>query len=86
MDYPSTFKFSEEHFEAYNKNDLDFIELNSLTIQQTIPRLLELIAAHQSTETSLETEEESYQTVPVFDLFSNKSEHSTQTVTFEPMA
>ncbi|KAG9288323.1 hypothetical protein G9A89_021354 [Geosiphon pyriformis] len=29
------------------------------------------IAAYQSTETSLETEEESYQTAPVFDLFSS---------------
>ncbi|KAG9286052.1 hypothetical protein G9A89_022729 [Geosiphon pyriformis] len=44
------------------------------------------IAAHQSTETLLETEEESYQTVPVFDLFSSELEHSTQTVTPEPMA
>ncbi|KAG9306121.1 hypothetical protein G9A89_016025 [Geosiphon pyriformis] len=44
------------------------------------------IAAHQSTETPLETEEESYQTALVFDLFSSKSEHSTQTVTLEPMA
>ncbi|KAG9297187.1 hypothetical protein G9A89_019468 [Geosiphon pyriformis] len=44
------------------------------------------IAAHQSTETLLETEEESYQTAPVFNLFSSKSKHSTQTVTSEPMA
>ncbi|KAG9304148.1 hypothetical protein G9A89_019710 [Geosiphon pyriformis] len=44
------------------------------------------IAVHQSTETPLETEEKSYQTASVFDLFSSKSEHSTQTVTPEPMA
>ncbi|KAG9291792.1 hypothetical protein G9A89_012077 [Geosiphon pyriformis] len=44
------------------------------------------IAAHQSTETHLETKEESYQTASVFDLFSSKSEHSTQTVISEPMA
>ncbi|KAG9290722.1 hypothetical protein G9A89_011685 [Geosiphon pyriformis] len=44
------------------------------------------IAAYQSTKTSLETEEESYQTTSVFDLFSSESEHSTQTVTLEPMA
>ncbi|KAG9303978.1 hypothetical protein G9A89_005888 [Geosiphon pyriformis] len=37
-------------------------------------------------ETPLETEEESYQTIPVFYLFSSESEHSTQTVTPEPMA
>ncbi|KAG9303082.1 hypothetical protein G9A89_005040 [Geosiphon pyriformis] len=43
------------------------------------------IAAHQLTKTSLETEKESYQTAPVFDLFSSKLEHSTQTVTPEPM-
>ncbi|KAG9284508.1 hypothetical protein G9A89_014112 [Geosiphon pyriformis] len=44
------------------------------------------VAAYQSTITLLETEEESYQTVPIFDLFLSKSEHSTQTVTPEPMA
>ncbi|KAG9303272.1 hypothetical protein G9A89_013598 [Geosiphon pyriformis] len=44
------------------------------------------IAAHQATETPFETEEESYQTAPVFDLLSSKSDLSTQTVTPEPMA
>ncbi|KAG9294702.1 hypothetical protein G9A89_008181 [Geosiphon pyriformis] len=44
------------------------------------------IAVHQSTETLLETEEESYQTASVFDLFSSESEHFTQTVTPKPMA
>ncbi|KAG9294712.1 hypothetical protein G9A89_008191 [Geosiphon pyriformis] len=37
------------------------------------------IAVHQSTVTPLETEEESYQTAPIFDLFLSESEHSTQT-------
>ncbi|KAG9288922.1 hypothetical protein G9A89_019544 [Geosiphon pyriformis] len=147
----------EEHFEAHNKNDLDFIKLNPLpsclicfpiekqssrqfqdfwnwflnkhsaktytvyttyyfdqayfeddfkernnsinqllystTFEQQPPNFEYLnhqihiwIAAYQSTETSLKTEEESYQTIPVFDLFSSESEHSTQTVTPEPMA
>ncbi|KAG9287786.1 hypothetical protein G9A89_017381 [Geosiphon pyriformis] len=44
------------------------------------------IAAHQATETPFETEEESYQIAPVFDLLSSKSDSSTQTVTPEPMA
>ncbi|KAG9284528.1 hypothetical protein G9A89_014132 [Geosiphon pyriformis] len=147
----------EEHFEAHNKNNINFIELNPLpfclicfsiekqssrqfqdfwnwflnkhlakiytayttyyfdqtyfednfeernnsinqllyftTFEQQSPDFEYLnhqihiwIAAHQSTETSLETEEESYQTTPIFDLFSSKSEHSTQTVTPKPMA
>ncbi|KAG9288449.1 hypothetical protein G9A89_015655 [Geosiphon pyriformis] len=44
------------------------------------------IAAHQTTKTPFETKEESYQTAPVFDLLSSKSDSSTQTVTPEPMA
>ncbi|KAG9303236.1 hypothetical protein G9A89_013562 [Geosiphon pyriformis] len=44
------------------------------------------IAAHQLTVTPLETEKESYQTAPIFDLFLSESEHSTQTVTPELMA
>ncbi|KAG9305983.1 hypothetical protein G9A89_009307 [Geosiphon pyriformis] len=44
------------------------------------------VAAYQSTITLLETEEESYQTAPIYDLFLSESEHSTQTVTPEPMA
>ncbi|KAG9303237.1 hypothetical protein G9A89_013563 [Geosiphon pyriformis] len=148
---------SEEYFKAYNKNNLDFIELNllssclicflikkqsnrqfqdfwnwflnkhsaetytayttyyfdqtyfennfeeknnsinqllySVIFEQQPPDFEYLnyqihiwIAVHQSTETSLETEKESYQTVPVFDFFSSELEHSTQTVTPEPMA
>ncbi|KAG9293541.1 hypothetical protein G9A89_005544 [Geosiphon pyriformis] len=41
---------------------------------------------NNTTETPFETEEESYQTAPVFDLLSSKSDSSTQTVTSEPMA
>ncbi|KAG9297621.1 hypothetical protein G9A89_011136 [Geosiphon pyriformis] len=44
------------------------------------------IAVHQAIETPFETEEESYQTAPVFDFLSSKSDSSTQTVTPEPMA
>ncbi|KAG9294739.1 hypothetical protein G9A89_008218 [Geosiphon pyriformis] len=44
------------------------------------------IAVHQSTETPLETEKKSYQTVFVFDFLSSKLNSSTQTVTSEPMA
>ncbi|KAG9306004.1 hypothetical protein G9A89_009328 [Geosiphon pyriformis] len=44
------------------------------------------IAAHQSTVTPLEIEEESYQTAPIFDLFLSESEHFTQTVTPKSMA
>ncbi|KAG9302864.1 hypothetical protein G9A89_022280 [Geosiphon pyriformis] len=40
---------------------------------------------NNTTETSFETEEESYQTAPIFDLLSNKSDSSTQTITPEPM-
>ncbi|KAG9289423.1 hypothetical protein G9A89_007984 [Geosiphon pyriformis] len=36
--------------------------------------------------TLLKTEEESYQTAPIFDLFLSKLEHSIQTVTPKPMA
>ncbi|KAG9303751.1 hypothetical protein G9A89_018648 [Geosiphon pyriformis] len=41
---------------------------------------------NNTTETPFETEEESYQTAPVFDLLSSESDSSTQTVTPEPMA
>ncbi|KAG9301605.1 hypothetical protein G9A89_016675 [Geosiphon pyriformis] len=44
------------------------------------------IAAHQATETPFETEEESYQTAPVFNFLLSKSDSSTQTVTPKPMA
>ncbi|KAG9297387.1 hypothetical protein G9A89_009471 [Geosiphon pyriformis] len=44
------------------------------------------IAAHQLVENPFETEEKSYQTALIFDIFLSKSEHSTQTVTPKPMA
>ncbi|KAG9300493.1 hypothetical protein G9A89_010120 [Geosiphon pyriformis] len=97
---------SEKHFAAYNRNDLDFIELNPLP-----SCLICFPIKKQSTETyttyttyyfdqayfednfeernnitSLETEEENYQTAPIFDLFLSELEHFTQTVTPEPMA
>ncbi|KAG9293570.1 hypothetical protein G9A89_005573 [Geosiphon pyriformis] len=109
----------EEHFEAHNKNDLDFIELNPLSsclicfpIENQFSRQFQnfwnwFLNKHSAetytayttyyfdqayfednfeernntTETSFETEEESYQTAPVFDLLSSKSDLSTQTVT-----
>ncbi|KAG9297385.1 hypothetical protein G9A89_009469 [Geosiphon pyriformis] len=132
---------SKEHFEAHNKNNLDFIELNLLpfclicfpikeqstktyTVYTTyyfdqayfednfekrnnnINQLLysttfeqqpsdseylnhqihNWIAAHQLAETPFKTEKKSYQTAPVFDSFSSKSEHSIQTVTLGLMA
>ncbi|KAG9292529.1 hypothetical protein G9A89_006900, partial [Geosiphon pyriformis] len=52
--------------------------LYSTTFEQQLPDFKYLnhqihiwIAAHQSTETSLETEKESYQTASIFDFFSN---------------
>ncbi|KAG9291816.1 hypothetical protein G9A89_012101 [Geosiphon pyriformis] len=142
-DYSYLPQQSEEHFEAHNKNDLNFIEFNPLpsylicfpiedqssrqfqdfwnwflnehsaetytayttyyfdqayfednfkeknnsinqllystTFEQQLPNSEYLnhqihiwIVAHQATETPLETEEESYQTVPVFDFFQKK--------------
>ncbi|KAG9290197.1 hypothetical protein G9A89_022173 [Geosiphon pyriformis] len=106
-DYLYLSQQSAEHFEAHNRNDLDFIELNPLssylicfsleeqstTFEQQPPEFEYLnyqihiwIAAHQSAETFFETEEESYQTAPIFDFFPSDSDHSTQTVTPEPMA
>ncbi|KAG9303106.1 hypothetical protein G9A89_005064 [Geosiphon pyriformis] len=155
-DYSYLPQQSEEHFEAHNKNDLNFIEFNPLPFclicfpikkqssrqfqdfwnwflnehsaktytayttyyfdqayfednceerNNSINQLLYSttfeqqpsdfeylnhqihiwIAVYQSTETPRKTKEESYQTTPVFNLFSSKSEHSTQTVTPEPM-
>ncbi|KAG9304227.1 hypothetical protein G9A89_019789 [Geosiphon pyriformis] len=71
---------SEEHFAAHNRNDLEFIELNPLPFC-----LICFPIEEQFIENPFETEEESYQTVPIFDIFLSESEHSTQTVTPEPM-
>ncbi|KAG9299766.1 hypothetical protein G9A89_013126 [Geosiphon pyriformis] len=85
----------KEHFKAHNKNDLDFIELieeqstktyTTYTIYYFDQAYFENNFEERNNKTSLETEEESYQTAPVFDLFSSESEHFTQTVTPEPMA
>ncbi|KAG9303955.1 hypothetical protein G9A89_005865 [Geosiphon pyriformis] len=156
-DYSYLSQQSEEHFAAHNRNNLEFIELNSLpsclicfpveeqssrqfqnfwnwflnehsaktytaytiyyfdqayfednfeerntSINQLLysttfkqqPLDFEYlnhqihiwIAVYQLAKNPFETEEESYQTAPIFDIFSSKSEHSTQTVTPEPMA
>ncbi|KAG9306338.1 hypothetical protein G9A89_018221 [Geosiphon pyriformis] len=123
-DYSYLPQQSEEHFKAHNKNDLDFIELNSLSsclicfpIEKQSSRqfqdfwnwflnkhLAETYTTYttyyfnqayfennfeernNTTETPFETEKKSYQTAPVFDFLSNKSDSSIQTVTPEPMA
>ncbi|KAG9298781.1 hypothetical protein G9A89_012849 [Geosiphon pyriformis] len=85
--------------QAYFKNDFEEKNnsinqlLYSATFEQQLPDFEYLnhqihiwIAAHQATETPFETEKESYQTAPVFDLLSSESDSSTQTVTPEPMA
>ncbi|KAG9299497.1 hypothetical protein G9A89_020668 [Geosiphon pyriformis] len=85
--------------QAYFKNDFEERNnsinqfLYSATFEQQLPDFEYLnyqihiwIAAHQATETPFETEEESYQTAPVFDLLSSESDLSTQTVTLEPIA
>ncbi|KAG9299998.1 hypothetical protein G9A89_009726 [Geosiphon pyriformis] len=76
--------YFEDDFEGRN-NSINQL-LYFATFEQQLPDFEYLnhqihiwIAAHQLTETPLETEEESYQTAPVFDLFSSESEHSTQT-------
>ncbi|KAG9300754.1 hypothetical protein G9A89_023552 [Geosiphon pyriformis] len=98
----------KEHFTTHNRNDLDFIKLNSLpsclicfplekqsTETYTAYTIYYFDQAYfesdfeeknNTTETPFETEEESYQTAPIFDLLSSKSDSSTQTVTPEPMA
>ncbi|KAG9303774.1 hypothetical protein G9A89_018671 [Geosiphon pyriformis] len=64
---------SEEHFEAHNKNNLDFIKLNPL-----LSCLICFSIEKQS-------KKESYQTTSIFNLFSSESEHFTQTVIPKPM-
>ncbi|KAG9284800.1 hypothetical protein G9A89_003723 [Geosiphon pyriformis] len=122
VDYLYLPQQSEEHFAAYNRNDLDFIELNLLlfclicfSIEEQSSRQFQdfwnwFLNKHsaeiyttyttyyfdqayfednfeeKNNITPLETEEESYQTASIFDLFLSESEHSTQTVTPEPMA
>ncbi|KAG9284310.1 hypothetical protein G9A89_007465 [Geosiphon pyriformis] len=83
--------YFEDNFEERN-NSINQL-LYSTTFEQQPPDFKYLnhqihiwIAAHQSTVTFLETEKESYQIAPIFDLFLSESEHFTQTVTPEPMA
>ncbi|KAG9304235.1 hypothetical protein G9A89_019797 [Geosiphon pyriformis] len=83
--------YFENDFEERN-NSINQL-LYSATFEQQPPDFEYLnhqihiwIAAHQTTETPFETEEESYQTASVFDLLSSKSDSSIQTVTPEPMA
>ncbi|KAG9303758.1 hypothetical protein G9A89_018655 [Geosiphon pyriformis] len=83
--------YFENNFEERN-NSINQL-LYSATFEQQPPDFEYLnhqihiwIAAHQAIETPFETEEESYQTAPVFDLLSSKLDSSTQTVTPEPMA
>ncbi|KAG9304123.1 hypothetical protein G9A89_019685 [Geosiphon pyriformis] len=83
--------YFENNFEERN-NSINQL-LYSATFKQQPPDFEYLnhqihiwIAAHQATETPFETEEESYQTVSVFDLLSSESDLSTQTVTPELMA
>ncbi|KAG9284328.1 hypothetical protein G9A89_007483 [Geosiphon pyriformis] len=80
---------SEEHFKAHNKNNLDFIELNLLLSSETYTAYTiyyfdqayfkDNFERRNNTENSFETEEKSYQTAPIFDIFSSESEHFTQT-------
>ncbi|KAG9294807.1 hypothetical protein G9A89_008499 [Geosiphon pyriformis] len=91
----TTYYFDQAYFEndfEERNNSINQL-LYSATFEQQPPDFEYLnhqihiwIAVHQATETPFETEEESYQTAPVFDLLSNKLDSSTQTVTSEPMA
>ncbi|KAG9303756.1 hypothetical protein G9A89_018653 [Geosiphon pyriformis] len=76
--------YFEDDFEERN-NSINQL-LYSATFEQQPPDFEYLnhqihiwIAAHQATETPFETKKESYQTAPVFDLLSSKSDSSTQT-------
>ncbi|KAG9294456.1 hypothetical protein G9A89_001961 [Geosiphon pyriformis] len=83
--------YFEDNFEERNNSINQLLYSTTFTQQSSNFEYLNhqihiWVAAHQSTITPLETEEESYQTVPIFDLFLSESEHFTQTVTPEPMA
>ncbi|KAG9288100.1 hypothetical protein G9A89_017695 [Geosiphon pyriformis] len=91
----TTYYFDQAYFEDNFKEKNNSINqlLYSTTFEQQLLNFEYLnhqihiwIAAHQSTVTLFETEEESYQTAPIFDLFLSESEHSTQTVTPKPIA
>ncbi|KAG9301026.1 hypothetical protein G9A89_015762 [Geosiphon pyriformis] len=85
------FTYFEDNFEERNTSINQL--LYSTIFEQQLPDFEYLnhqiyiwIAAYQLAENPFETEEESYQTAPIFDIFSSESEHSTQTVTPKPMA
>ncbi|KAG9291805.1 hypothetical protein G9A89_012090 [Geosiphon pyriformis] len=83
--------YFEDNFEERNNSINQLLYSTTFTQQPSDFEYLNhqihiWVAAHQSTITPLETEEESYQTASIFDLFLSESEHSTQTVTPEPMA
>ncbi|KAG9286861.1 hypothetical protein G9A89_012411 [Geosiphon pyriformis] len=90
----TTYYFNQAYFEnnfEERNNSINQL-LYSATFEQQPPdfkypnhQIHIWIAAHQATETPFETEEESYQTAPVFDFLSSKLDSSTQTVTPEPM-
>ncbi|KAG9306641.1 hypothetical protein G9A89_004188 [Geosiphon pyriformis] len=91
----TTYYFDQTYFEdSFEEKNNSINQLLYSTIFEQQPPDFEYlnhqihiwIASHQSTVTSLETEEKSYQTAPIFDLFLNELEHSTQIVTSEPMA
>ncbi|KAG9293734.1 hypothetical protein G9A89_019071 [Geosiphon pyriformis] len=90
----TTYYFDQAYFENYFEERNNSINqlLYSATFEQQPPDFKYLnhqihiwIAVYQATETPFETEEESYQTDPVFDLLSSELDSSTQTVTPEPM-
>ncbi|KAG9287646.1 hypothetical protein G9A89_023996 [Geosiphon pyriformis] len=83
--------YFKDNFKEKNTNINQL--LYSTTFEQQPPNFEYLnhqihiwIAAHQLVENPFETEEKSYQTAPIFDIFSSELEHSTQTVTLEPIA
>ncbi|KAG9288434.1 hypothetical protein G9A89_015640 [Geosiphon pyriformis] len=83
--------YFEDNFEERNKSINQLLYSTTFTQQPSDFEYLNYqihiwVVTHQSTITPLKTEEESYQTTPIFDLFLSESEHSTQTVTPEPMA
>ncbi|KAG9289079.1 hypothetical protein G9A89_022388 [Geosiphon pyriformis] len=83
--------YFEDNFEEKNNNINQLLYSTTFTQQPSDFKYLNhqihiWTAAYQSAVTLLETEEKSYQTTSVFDLFSSDSDHFTQTVTPEPMA
>ncbi|KAG9300559.1 hypothetical protein G9A89_002437, partial [Geosiphon pyriformis] len=78
-------KHSAETYAAYTTYYFDQAYFED-DFKETTVSISSYILQPLNNKTPFETEEESYQTAPLFDLFSSESEHSTQTVTPEPMA